>query len=300
MNKVLCILPKAGLGNQLFPLLRAAVFAKLHGLPLTVTGYRQTRIGPWLRGEKNKRSYRHLFDFERPLLTAWVEQRRVGMSLKKNTVVKEPGMGYAVKQQEQYLFAGMPHWEDYFGDLKTHREMVKECLYEMLDPGVLKELYPQQPPCIGVHIRRGDFRKLKAGEDFATVGTVRTPEDYFIDVITGLRKINGSDLPVKIFTDGYAKELKRILALEQVEMVEGNNDMVDLLLLSRSKVVITSAGSTFSYWAAFLADAPVIMHPDHIHQPLRPNLVNAQWYEGAMDEGSALLVRNIKDISWGH
>jgi len=38
MSIVVCELPKAGLGNQLFPLVKAAVFAELNGLPLIVTG----------------------------------------------------------------------------------------------------------------------------------------------------------------------------------------------------------------------------------------------------------------------
>ena len=57
MGKVICKLPRAGLGNQLFPLLKAYTFAQLNDLPVIVINYHQIKVGPWLRREKNKRYY---------------------------------------------------------------------------------------------------------------------------------------------------------------------------------------------------------------------------------------------------
>jgi hypothetical protein len=65
MGIVICKLPKAGLGNQLFPLMKAYVFAHINHLPVTIVNYRQLRLGPWLRGEKNKRIYNGFFIFEK-------------------------------------------------------------------------------------------------------------------------------------------------------------------------------------------------------------------------------------------
>jgi hypothetical protein len=45
--------------------------------------------------------------------------------------------------------------------------------------------------------------------------------------------------------------------------------MADMLVLSKSKIIITSMGSTFSYWAAFLSDADVINNPLDVHPRLR-------------------------------
>jgi hypothetical protein len=46
MSVVICKLPKAGLGNQLFPLMRAYTFAHLNNLPGMVPGshYRSHEI----------------------------------------------------------------------------------------------------------------------------------------------------------------------------------------------------------------------------------------------------------------
>ncbi len=65
MSVVVCKLPKAGLGNQLFPLMHAFVFAKLNNLPVIVTGYHQLKIGPYIRREKNKRQYKGYFTFQK-------------------------------------------------------------------------------------------------------------------------------------------------------------------------------------------------------------------------------------------
>ena len=54
MGIVICKIPKAGLGNQLFPIMRAYTFAHLNQLPILVYNYHQVKIGPWLRGEKSK------------------------------------------------------------------------------------------------------------------------------------------------------------------------------------------------------------------------------------------------------
>jgi hypothetical protein len=72
-----------------------------------------------------------------------------------------------------------------------------------------------------------------------------------------------------------------------------------MLLLSRSSTIVASAGSTFSYWAGLLADAPFIDHPAHRHSAIRPAPVNNAWYEGPFDLAAdgGLLERNIRHIT---
>ena len=157
------------------------------------------------------------------------------------------------------------------------------------------ELENLQAPVIGIHIRMGDFRKLKENEIFSEVGAVRTPVDYFITIIRSIRAMNGHQLPVSVFTDGFRHELSRLFELENIVLIEGNRDITDLLLLSKSKIIITSAGSTFSYWAGFLSDVPIIMHPDHIHGPLRSNK-ESELYEGMFDPNNPELIEYIRNI----
>lgn len=298
MSIVVCRLPHSGLGNQLFPLLKAYLFAHINNLPVKVVGYNQLRISPYLRGDKSKRKYKGFFTFEKGALSEQVD-RLMLFRYALYPVVAEPSIDKLADPKEKYLylFSKLPHWSDYFHDLKDHRHMVIQLLMDLLSPDIKKKYYQGQEPVIGVHVRMGDFRKLREGEDFSKLGVVRTPVEYFIEVIRGIRSIHGSDLPVSVFTDGYKEELKSLLSLPEIDLVEGNQDIVDLLLLSKSKIIVTSTGSTFSYWAGFLSDAPLIMHPDHIHQSIRPTSIGVKVYEGKFDQYDPLLIHNIKCIT---
>jgi hypothetical protein len=103
---------------------------------------------------------------------------------------------------------------------------------------------------------------------------------------------------VTIFTDGRPGDVAPLLALKNAQLADDNPDIVDLLLLSRSKCIIAAAGSTFSYWAGFLADAPVVLHPSHAIV-IRPATVNRYIFEGPLpDEACAakLLADNLGSI----
>lgn len=297
MSVVVCRLPQTGLGNQLFPLLKAHLFASINNLPIQVVGYNQVKIGPYLRGDRSKRNYKGYFTFEKNVVVEQIAELML-LRYRHYAVIAEPRLHKLVepKANQLYLFKKLPHWSDYFHELKDHRRLVMELFTDLLSPAIKKQWHRGQAPVIGVHVRMGDFRKLKAGEDFSKVGVVRTPVDYFIEVINGIRTIHGSNLPVSVFTDGYKSELEQLLSLADVQVVEGNADIVDLLLLSRSRIIVTSTGSTFSYWAGFLSDAALIMHPDHIHQSIRPVEIGKTMYEGAFDAGNISLVENIRNI----
>jgi hypothetical protein len=218
--------------------------------------------------------------------------------LKKNVLV-EPGIKFfegTEKENSLFLFSEIPHYSTRFDGLKENRDLVINLLQDIIAPLNKKKLDGLVAPCIGVHIRLGDFRKLKESETFGNAGTVRTPENYFIQMINGIRELNGTYLPVSVFTDGTRDELPDISLLPNISFMEGNNDIVDLMLLSRSKIIITSASSTFSYWAAFISEAVVIMHPGFLGYSIRPEEVNVQFYEGAFDKNSKKLVEIIKSV----
>jgi len=299
MNIVHCKLPNTGLGNQLFPLLKTYMFGALNQLPVVTTGYHRFKIGPYLRNEKSKRRYRYYFVFQKSLIRSWIDLLKIHTNWNL-TLVKEPYLEKVLVTSSpcRYEFHAIPHWDDYFSQLKERRETVISLFHSLLCKSIIKLVNEQSTPCIGVHIRMGDYRKLQDGEDFRKVGAVRTPENYFIEMILAIRRINGINLPVSVFTDGYRHEFENLWDLENIYLVEGNPDIVDMILLSRSQIIIASAGSTFSYWAGFLANAPLIMHPDHLHAPLRPSNVNCLYYEGALllDRLDPLLEKNIKSI----
>jgi hypothetical protein len=291
MSQVVCKLPKAGLGNQLFPLMHAAVFAQINNLPLLVVGYHQFKIGPYLRREKSKRKYKGFFKFEKNIFSAFLDELKVNKILKSCDVVHEPAL-LAISPDEKirkvFFFEKMPTYHDYFIYLKPHRNLVINLINELISDRILKNVKDIPHFEIGVHIRMGDFRKLNVGEEFKG-GHVRTPESYFVNIINGIKEIVGYDIKVNLFTDGYRDEFETILDIKKIEMVEGNNDLVDMLLLSKTKIIVISTGSTFSYWAGFLSNAPMIMHPDHIHSRVRALNDNDTIFEGSYEEAKCWL-----------
>ncbi|MEO6719121.1 MAG: alpha-1,2-fucosyltransferase [Ferruginibacter sp.] len=299
MSIVICKLPKAGLGNQLFPLLKAYTFADLNKLPIVVTGYNRFFIGPYLRREKSKRKYNGTFIFQKNILAAGFEKWRLSKYKKHDQIIEPPieQLGNKGDLNHAYIFYEMPHWDHYFDGLKEQRTLVIKLLWQVLLSPIRKKVLELPPPCIGIHIRMGDFRNLRDGETFGSAGAVRTPENYFINLVKSIREIHGSDLPVSVFTDGSRRELDQLFQLSNITLIEGKSDMVDLLLLSKSKLIITSAGSTFSYWAAFLSDAIVIMHPTHVNTVIRPPQLCDTLYQGAFNTDNMLLMNSIRNIT---
>ncbi len=300
MNKesiVVCSLPRAGLGNQLFPLLKAYVFAHLNNLPIKVIGYHRIKIGAYLRNGKSARNYKGYFTFQksfwRELLDKWMLR-----SLRDFQTVEEPVLGVRGVSSTKiiYRFHIAPHWSDYFNQLKDNRELVIKLFWDILSESIKNQVLQIASPDIGVHIRMGDFKKFNENSDFSKTGTTRTPEKYFVEVINAIRKVHGSDLHVSVFTDGFKHEFMHLFQLSNITLISGNSDIVDLIMLSKSKIIVASAGSTFSYWAGFLSDAPLIMHPDHIHRPIRHVNDVKKIYEGEFKAGDNLLIDAIKSI----
>lgn len=291
-------LPRAGLGNMLFVWSRALVYAHLTGSVLMTSSWTKLRVGPILRGERSRRWYGGYFREQHKtsrLIKLWV--------LLTYPRIEEPTFEFAQcdpASRMLYVFNRIPHWRDYFVGIRDHRELIRAKLYESVSDRYMKSLNTLEPPIVGVHVRRGDFRELQPGEEFAEVGLVRTPLSYFQDVISSIRMIHGSEVPVTLFSDGYDDELAALLAMPNVHRASSNPDIVDLLLLSRSRLIVASAGSTFGYWAGFLADAPLILHSDHIHAPIRPDDVNTRYFEGGIGqpvEGwPALLKQNVRAL----
>src|SRR5262249_41728741 len=98
-----------------------------------------------------------------------------------------------------------------------------------------------------------------------------TPDFYFRDQISWLREAAGRNVPITIFSDGNDEELRFALELPNIVRARAPNDVIELLLMSRARVIVASAGSSFSDWAGYLSEGGFIRHPDHIHAPIRPS-----------------------------
>ncbi|MFO0941598.1 MAG: hypothetical protein U0930_12625 [Pirellulales bacterium] len=299
MNKsiVWADLPSCGLGNKLLVWAQAYWFSKSRAVPIVTSGWSNSSgIRTWLKGGGWRR---YAGDFATSSLACRVTTQ-LSKALKGS--VDEPELEIALQADKVYRFNKVPHWSDYFGYFNRGREVVLQGLWDLLNEPTKRRIEDSLKPEIAVHVRHGDFRPLKPGEEFAKVGLVRTSNDYFVSVIRGLRAVAGNDVPVTLFSDGKDKDLQDILSLGNITRAENNSAIIDIYRMARSKVLVCSAGSTFSYWSCFIGGQPTILHRDHIHKPLR----TAEWNESSFEGGVAeqveswpsLLIKNIQDIQW--
>ena len=273
---VLSLLPNAGLGNKLFVWARAAAFAEINNLDCHCLGWSIPRIGPMLRGERRNVCYgRYLKS------NLCYELIGASRSVFYHKVYEPPVAEYkANKVGHIFIYNKIPAWNEYFVSIHNHRQIVIHRFFELPRSAVRKSISGERRPIVSVHIRCGDFRELREDEIFANSGNTRTPLTYFIEIIHLIRECSGSCVPITVFSDGTDDKLKPILMLENVARAAALSDFAHLMLMARSDVIVTSAGSTFSMWAGFLSNAAIILHPDHIHSRIRPPSLQNVLYEG--------------------
>lgn len=288
--KVYVQFPKTGLGNMLLVWSRGFVFADINDLPFITSGWGGIRWGAWIRWERKKRTYWGYFKEN-----TWRERIRLAYQKRSSKIIHEPAVEQVSLQENEkalFLFDRIFTDNDLFGPVRAHRSLIRKGIGDILLPAMQRRLDEYTPPVISIHIRRGDFK----------FGNPITPTDFFIHSITLTREITGKELPVTIFTDATPGEIKDVLALPNVTLSEDKPDILDILLMSRSKVIVLSQSSTFSYWGAFLSDAIIIKPDGDWQNDLRPADVNKTVFEGKVnfnDEASVEKLKNgLKAYKW--
>ncbi len=244
-KKVLLILPKFGLGNMLLLWARAFVYASKSGLALYVFGWHKIHWGAFIRNEKSKRNYSNYFREQ-----GFISKMAVRLSCIFTKKIYNPTLMYCGQAENgTVVFNQLKTSTDLFGDLRPFEHKIRNALIDLLTIKIKKRLDKLSEPIIAVHIRRGDF----------TLSQLATPLEYFIEVIQAIRKITESDTAVMIFTDAWEAEIKPLLSLPNVSISSSGADILDILWMSKAKTLILSPSSSFSYWAAFLSNATVII-----------------------------------------
>lgn len=271
-SKVFVQFPRTGLGNMMLIWARGVVLSKVFNIPLVCSLWYGLRLGPILRNEPKKRFYWGYFK-ETPILTL------LKTNLKIWFVKKEYNLHYNKitspnKNVGLYIYNKVIIDNDLFGLIRDHQPLIKSELNLLLLPKMKEELKKYSQPVISVHIRRGDFN----------YGPSITPIDYFIKAINLIRENVGEIWPVTVFTDARMNEIEEIFKLPEVYVAEDKADILDILLMSQSKVIVMSKSSTFSYWAAFLSDAIVVRSATDWQNKIRSaneseNYIEVEWDE---------------------
>lgn len=261
--------PKVGIGNLLLIWARAKVFAEINHFEVITSSWWGIRWGTILRKENKKRFYFGYFK-ESTLL----QRYRVLFFQFFKAKYYEPAFdSYSHFPTSIFIFNEVAVSPDLFKFLREHRNFIHEEIYKLINPSVLKSLDTYSIPSISIHIRRGDFK----------YGNPITPLSFFINSINLIRENYEEELPVTIFTDASAMEISEIFSIPNVCMAEKKPDILDILLMSKSKVVVLSQSSTFSYWAAFLSDAIIIKPANDWQNNLRDEDSNGKYFEGKIN-----------------
>lgn len=261
------------------------------------TGLTKLKLGPIIRRESSLRFYNNYFNKNVTLssitLKLLYKIKKVKLIKYKNSIDKT-----SIASNCIYLFNEIPHWSDYFLNIRENRQLVINEFFQTINSKILDAYKLKNSPEIGVHIRMGDFKKLDVDIDFSKVGHTRTPLQYFSDIICLLRSGANKNLAVTIFSDGKKEDLEPILKLPNTQLAEDDLDIVQMLHLSKSKIIILSAGSTFGQWAAYLSNAVIINHYQHFHNYIRP--YNDDIFEGIIEPSAnklpQLLLNNLQHI----
>ena len=259
----------AGLGNILFPWAAALVYAKTHKLIRIQTTWKNLKFGTFIRKERDKRMYMDLFTgsdglsgFKKFLL----------LNFSKNVKV----------------FSGM---NELFEPFKNNQIFVKKELLKMINPYHLTRAKEFNSNSIAIHIRMGDFNN-PINENILRNGAwnYRLPIKWYVSIIEKIQK--ESSLPIYVFSDAEDSELKKILAYDNCKRAYFGSAISDMLALSTSKVLISSA-STFSMWASFLGQMPTIWFPGQMRQKL---ILEKSKFEGEVDYEDNLPISIIKEL----
>jgi hypothetical protein len=235
----------------------------------------QVPIGPLLRGETDLRHYSDLFlpganDIKGP--------RKVLVKISSRQKNEEQDCGLIADNGRPVLkvFAGE---QERFLHLNGWHEFLGAELRAITRPQWTHAVDEIKDVPIGIHVRMGDFVEADAepGNPHR-----RVPHLWFAESLKAIRKSVGYPVRAIIVSDGKESDLRELLDQEQVSCVRTGSAISDLLVLTNSKVLIASAGSSFSAWAAFLGQMPSIAHPSHSFDWF--NLVNHNnYYVGGAD-----------------
>ena len=172
--------------------------------------------------------------------------------------------------------------ENYFEELVHHHDYVREALLAMVRQSHLGCTDIDFQNSIMVNVRLGDFTAPAVNCPPGTGSyNQRTAIEWYIAAVQELRDNFGAEWPAYIVSDGTDDELRALMRLENTHRLKVE-DLAGLLTLSRAHVLVAS-GSTYSMWASFLGQMPVLWPPGQRRQSLYPKcpMAEPEWSPGA-------------------
>ena len=241
----------AGLGNKLFPWSRAIVIAEKFNYDLIDPIWLSPRGAGITRGGIN---------YAKALGKIWLfknfKNRDNDISFFKNFDFKKyqrvNNLDDAIKFMHKERKVNLKFtWNTChnFEDLYDYRTLILENLFMITRKKSMAVIDKyNNEKFIGLNIRTGkDFINKGSGRK----GYFLTDIDWFVSALVNSRKMLGN-IPALVISDGGPRDLEKILKLPDVSLLKSTNAIEDLLILTKSEVLLGSGNSSFSAWASFL------------------------------------------------
>lgn len=277
--KVVAKLPNAGLANKLLVWSKAVMFAVNRNLK-----YNDVTVYPWVDFHlkriitRNKDQRLYLKYFKTNDFTALIKSLFFG-----SNIITDPAFDADIPVNSVCRFSEVPSKEDYFKYIRGCENTIKEAFFEMINPVYLENVnsYPEYD--VAIHVRRGDFPK-----------DLQLSDELVKSLIQLINNLSNKELRIFIFSDGTEAELSDILKFSNVKLIKDVPAIVDMLLISKAKLIIPSIRSTFSYFASYISEAYILRHRQDSFSPIRLEGNNEYWY--SIDDDSHIhLPKQIKE-----
>lgn len=220
-----------GLANCLFIAAKAYVNEKKGLGRMLEPTWLKFSPGPYIRHEKDKRVYSHLFNHYgiRGVKKFYI----IATRLLRRDVVTYSDLGA------------------YFGEFNKDYTLVKEYLDRIIRPETIENIDIETLSNeIAIHVRFGDYPDV-----------LRTDINWYEGVVKNLLEIN-PNLKFALFSDGTDEELKPLTDILSVRKAFYGNAFADMYAISKCKLLIAS-DSTFSAWGAFMGRVPIVFCHRH-------------------------------------
>ncbi len=259
----------SGLGTRLFPWARCVVYSSTSGVPMIAPRWTRLAIRALFRGGRDLRHYRHQILLS-GVFKAGVDEiagyKRLRLLSSSHILKEPPEFRFSSPVVPRGVAAdGMVLFEsdaDKFERLNDYRDLLLRRFTEMVRTRWvnLATAAPSFP--IGLNVRRGmDFRDATHPQQFFEQGGLRTPLSWFRDTLQAVRRALGYTAPAVVVSDGTRNDLEPLLSMDKVLLLRPGCAASDLLVLSRTRILIGSGGSAFSAWASFFGQMPTVTVP---------------------------------------
>lgn len=266
------IVGRTGLSNMLFCWARAELYCTFCGAHMLAPQWTNFfRIGPWLRGERDKRYYLNMFTADNAITglkrqwllrsCAHVQEGDLFEVDHQEIRLREERLSGAQKGAVIVDCEGMG---GLFDPILMHQEHIRERLWKITAPAIREAVnHMENRPFIGVHIRRGDFSHIGlAIPDAWYVKAVQQAVDRLSHAKGGEQ--SGAPL-IRVFSDACPETLQFLpKAFAHVEIMPKAPALQDLWALSKASIIVGTSRSTFSMWAVYLGQMPSYWHPNDL------------------------------------